>query len=63
MPTRTCAPSSFEHDGLGRYGDPLGGLADVEAMARTSCHVKPGGLLFLGVPMKQEDRLYWNAPS
>lgn len=34
--------SSWEHDGLGRYGDPLDPWGDVEAVARTSCFVKPG---------------------
>lgn len=43
--------SSFDHDGLGRYGDPLDGNGDLKAMARTMSLLKPGGLLFLTVPI------------
>lgn len=35
--------SSFEHDGLGRYGDPIDPWGDLKAMQRASCWVKPGG--------------------
>jgi hypothetical protein len=53
--------SSFEHDGLGRYGDPLDGMADVKTMAWMRDHVvKPGGLLFLSLPMGP-DCLVYNA--
>lgn len=34
--------SSWEHDGLGRYGDPLDPWGDLKAMQRASCYVKPG---------------------
>jgi hypothetical protein len=34
--------SSLEHDGLGRYGDPIDPWGDVKAMQRASCYVKPG---------------------
>lgn len=34
--------SSWEHDGLGRYGDPIDPWGDVKAMQRASCYVKPG---------------------
>eukprot|EP01036_Dinobryon_divergens_P029429 gene29430-38523_t len=43
--------SSFDHDGLGRYGDPLNPDADLEAMAKARSILKPGGLLFLTVPV------------
>lgn len=43
--------SSFDHDGLGRYGDPLDGNGDLKAMSRTMSLLKPGGLLFLTVPI------------
>lgn len=39
--------SSWEHDGLGRYGDPLDPWGDIKAMQRASCYVKPGGCLQL----------------
>lgn len=52
--------SSFEHDGLGRYGDPLDPDGDLKAMALTKTMVKPRGLLFLAVPIGQ-DRVVFNA--
>ncbi len=52
--------SSFEHDGLGRYGDPLNPRGDLDAMKKTKQMLEPGGHLFLAVPIGQ-DRLYWNA--
>lgn len=42
--------SSLEHDGLGRYGDPLNPFGDLESMRRLHCHLKPGGYLFIGIP-------------
>ena len=52
--------SSFEHDGLGRYGDPLNPNGDLDAMEKMKLMVNPGGLLFLAVPIGQ-DVLAWNA--
>jgi hypothetical protein len=52
--------SSFEHDGLGRYGDPLNPNADIEAMKYMKTKMKRNGLLFLAVPVG-EDTLVWNA--
>ena len=52
--------SSFEHDGLGRYGDPINPYADLESIARVHCLLKTGGLFFLGVPVSA-DAVYWNA--
>lgn len=43
--------SSYEHDGLGRYGDPIDPWGDIWDVHRITCFVKPDGLLFLGVPM------------
>jgi hypothetical protein len=34
--------SSFEHDGLGRYGDPLNPDGDMAAMRSTRRLLKPG---------------------
>lgn len=51
--------SSYEHDGLGRYGDPLNPNGDLEAMKNLKKIVKPDGLLYLAVPVGQ-DRLYFN---
>jgi hypothetical protein len=52
--------SSFEHDGLGRYGDPLNPDADLQAMEKMKSIIKRGGILFLAVPVGK-DLLVWNA--
>ena len=52
--------SSFEHDGLGRYGDPLNPDGDIEAIIKARKHLKDSGLLFLGVPQGL-DCIVWNA--
>lgn len=52
--------SSLEHDGLGRYGDPINPFADLESIYRIHCLLRPGGVLFLGFPVGP-DALYWNA--
>jgi len=52
--------SSFEHDGLGRYGDPINPDGDLEAMRKMKRLVKPGGLMFLALPVGK-DVLAWNA--
>lgn len=52
--------SSFEHDGLGRYGDPIDPDGDLKAMKLAAKLIRPGGLLFLSVPVG-EDRLVFNA--
>ena len=43
--------SSLEHNGLGRYGDPLDVAGDLKDVELLSCVIKPGGLLYLGVPV------------
>ena len=53
--------SSFEHDGLGRYGDPINPDGDMEAMKDVRENVlEPGGLLYLAVPCGI-DKLSFNA--
>jgi len=52
--------SSYEHDGLGRYGDPINPDGDLLAMANAKTMLKENGLLFLAVPIGQ-DLLCWNA--
>lgn len=51
--------SSFEHDGLGRYGDPIDPYGDIKAMQKAKTMLKKGGLLFLAVPIGK-DLLVWN---
>lgn len=48
--------SSFEHDGLGRYGDPLCGDGDFKAMKRAKTKTN---LLVLSVPVGQ-DKICFN---
>ncbi len=52
--------SSIEHDGLGRYGDPLNPTGDLKAMSEFKKLLKPGGLLFLAMPVGQ-DAVTWNS--
>jgi hypothetical protein len=53
--------SSFEHDGLGMYGDPLDPDGDLKAMRKMKERLKPGGLLFLAVPTGRDKILFNNA--
>lgn len=52
--------SSFEHDGLGRYGDSLNPDGDLLAMKKMKSILRPNGILFLAVPIGM-DTLVWNA--
>lgn len=52
--------SSFEHDGLGRYGDPLDPDGDLRAMGEARRMLETGALLYLAVPVGP-DCLVWNA--
>ncbi len=52
--------SSIEHDGLGRYGDPIDPQGDLKAMKQMKSMLKPEGLLFLAIPVGI-DHIYWNA--
>jgi hypothetical protein len=51
--------SSFDHDGLGRYGDPVDPNGDLKAMQKAMSMLKPGGLMFLTIPVGP-DILVWN---
>ncbi len=52
--------SSFEHDGLGRYGDPLDPNGDLRAMQECLEMLNPQGKLILSVPVGG-GCLVWNA--
>ena len=53
--------SSIEHDGLGRYGDPINPDGDIETMKKIKNKIlKKDGLIFLAVPIGV-DTLCWNA--
>ena len=45
---------SFDHDGLGRYGDPLNPNGDLVAMETVGSVLKEGGLFFLTVPIGEQ---------
>ena len=52
--------SSFDHDGLGRYGDPLAPDGDFISQDNVrEKYLKPGGLYFLTIPIGP-DVLVWN---
>lgn len=51
--------SSYEHTGLGRYGDPIDPLGDLDAMIGAARVLKKKGLMFLAVPRGQ-DEVVWN---
>lgn len=54
------AISSFEHDGLGRYGDPVDPDGDLRSIAEWKHYIKQGGLMFLAVPIGI-DKVIFNA--
>ncbi len=54
--------SSLEHDGLGRYGDVVNPIGDLQSMAKMLSVIKPGGLVFIAIPTGDgADGLVWNA--
>lgn len=52
--------SSFEHDGLGRYGDPINPNGDINSMKEMKKYLMDDGFIILSVPVG-EDCLVWNA--
>ncbi len=50
-----------EHIGLGRYGDPLDPEGSVKAIRELKRIVRPGGDLYISVPLDDVDRIYFNA--
>jgi hypothetical protein len=51
---------SVEHDGLGRYGDPVLSDGDLQLMRRMHCALRPGGRLMLAVALGAQDVIAWN---
>jgi hypothetical protein len=49
--------SSIEHDGLGRYGDPMDPYGDQHAMNEFWNLLQDDGILLLGVPLWPDDQL------
>ena len=50
-----------EHIGLGRYGDPLNCHGTEEAITELKRVLKPGGRLYLSVPLDRVNTVYFNA--
>ena len=50
-----------EHIGLGRYGDPLDPDGSVKAFKELKRIVRPGGDLYVSVPVDDVNRTYFNA--
>lgn len=46
--------SSIEHSGLGRYGDELNPIGDIETLINIKNHLKLNGLLYLGIPVGKD---------
>eukprot|EP00596_Hydrurales_sp_CCMP1899_P001074 CAMPEP_0119036016 /NCGR_PEP_ID=MMETSP1177-20130426/3380_1 /TAXON_ID=2985 /ORGANISM="Ochromonas sp, Strain CCMP1899" /LENGTH=291 /DNA_ID=CAMNT_0006995117 /DNA_START=206 /DNA_END=1084 /DNA_ORIENTATION=- len=55
-----CSFSSIEHDGLGRYGDPINPNGDFAAMHEFNYVLKEGGLLYLGIPVSKTGSIVGN---
>jgi hypothetical protein len=49
--------SSIEHDGLGRYGDPLDPWGDMHAMKEFWSLLQDGGILMLAIPTRSKDKV------
>jgi hypothetical protein len=49
--TAVLSISTFEHSGLGRYGDALDPFGDLKAMRECRSIMAPQGVLFLAVPL------------
>lgn len=52
---------AVEHFGLGRYGDSIDPDAWKKAIHEMARVLKPGGTLYLSVPIGDKERLYFNA--
>jgi SAM-dependent methyltransferase len=51
----------IEHIGLGRYGDPLDPLGSLKACNELARVIKPGGNLYISVPIEDNPKTYFNA--
>jgi len=50
-----------EHIGLGRYGDPIDPGGTEKAIEELKRVIKPGGNLYVSLPLDDENRIYFNA--
>ena len=51
----------IEHIGLGRYGDAIDPYGTEKAISELKRIVRPGGYLYISVPIDDENRTYFNA--
>lgn len=51
----------IEHIGLGRYGDPLDPLGSLKACNELARVMRPGGSLYISVPIEDNPKTYFNA--
>lgn len=51
----------IEHIGLGRYGDPLDPFGSLKACNELARVIKPGGHLYISLPIEDEPKTYFNA--
>lgn len=51
----------IEHIGLGRYGDPLDPLGSLKACNELARVMRPGGNLYISVPVEDNPKTYFNA--
>ena len=51
----------IEHIGLGRYGDPIDAFGSEKAAQELSRVLRPGGNLYISLPVDSENRIYFNA--
>lgn len=51
----------IEHIGLGRYGDPLDPKGSEKAIVELKRVLKPGGDLYISLPLDDENKIYFNA--
>lgn len=49
-----------EHIGLGRYGDPFDQFGSEKAIAELVRVTKPGGRIYLSVPIEESSKIYFN---
>lgn len=50
--------SSIEHDGLGRYGDPINPNGDIAAVKEYHSYLKKNGYFMLGIPISKKKNGY-----